>query len=234
MRTLFYVFVGLVAVACANNCTFKAKDRDCSWNVEIIDRSADSKSYVKTKYYVNGLFWAEIKKDYGGEVFSRTVNRPDIVWVSSGGNYSMSLFTATGGKCEQSLGLEFNKYHHDITELLEEMTFDDCEEDVKFDGKECTQYIKYLNSGGKKYYYATSKEIIGVNYSYNDHHIFYDWGTYAPMSKFSFDEDDVYKCPDSEVYKSGDDDYAYCAAGAVKAVFALVLAAVATALLSLN
>jgi len=168
-------------------------------------------------------------------VLFRKINRPDVKYRDQTGAVisDSSLFTATSGTCYYEQGQSFNDTFGGIDYLQEgKQTYDDCIKDVKFNGKDVDQYIRHAD-GYDINYFTRHGEIIGLNFTNSHHVILLDWGTLASMSKFAFDQKEVYKCPDSEVFKDGDQDFAFCAAGTVKAALALVLGAVATALLAL-
>jgi len=52
-----------------------------------------------------------------------------------------------------------------------------------------------------------------------------DFGVGASMSRFSFNSGTEKGCSKNDIYKSGDDNFVFCAASSVKAALAVVLAA---------
>jgi len=52
MKAVIFAFIAVFAVTLAGDCSFKPHGKDCSWNVEIIDRDPDAMVYKKTKIYV--------------------------------------------------------------------------------------------------------------------------------------------------------------------------------------
>jgi len=184
--------------------------------------------------YVNGRFGASIVEDYGGNVLSYTVVRPDIAYNSK---INTTVFTSAGGICSRAPGGMFDAGDM-IANLLPitglkwgEIELADCKE-KKFNDRKCTRgYVKILGVKTDFPLYFKDGDLYGFEDGKTEYE--FEWGSSAPMSKFSFSKSEVYKCPDEKVYDSGDDDYVFCAAYTVKAALAVVLAAIATALLSL-
>jgi len=235
MKAAMLAVLVLAAVASADkNCIFKPKKMDCAWNLEWTEYSKDQNFWLRTTYYVDGLFWSAVTEDYGGNVLYRAANRPDIPFLK--GNNTASLFTLNGGVCSQTLGHSFSSEIPFYDYLFREYEFPKCEND-EFNGEDCKRYDVDLLVA-KFSVYATEDHVIGVKAGKGalfdfDTTIELDWGSWVPMSRFAFSDLGTFRCPNDKIFKSGDDDYTKCAASGNKAVLVVVLAAVATALLSL-
>jgi len=258
MKFLF-VLVALVAFAAADDVKYNAPERKCAWNVDVvyIDEYAGVNgigaysSWVKTTHYFNGLFYAARVKDYGGNVISRGVYRPDL----------NARFLFSGGTCAKMIvpeGLKIDNFYklldyveatsHEDDPILHMVTgnhtFRKCD-DGEWDGKKAKKYYNIDTDGLSAVLYVSQKndealayevkekvEVLGVSFSHTRTYTF-DFGTKAYMSDFSFSKGEAWKCPDDKIYDSGDSAYAFCAAFTTKAALSLVLAAIAVALLSI-
>jgi len=235
--------IALAAIALAErNCTWVPKELPCSWNLEVT-RKGELGLWERTTMYANGAYFYAESEDYGDNILGRMLVRPDLkYYLDITADKSGSLYLYDGGEVSISrLGEnELKLLSWKPTTLMADVSyvatpFTHCE-DTKWKGHKVTKYWydAWDNILVQKAFYADEDgEPVGFEYlstGYGWITTKYDWGTYCPMSKFSFSRTQVYKCIDDRVYKNGDSDYVMCAAYSVKAALALVLAAVAAAL----
>jgi len=242
----FFAFVALVALVAAD-CSFTPAQHGCGWGVGILGKDEEfngtgykKSTWLKTYIYTNGRFWSYKTVDFGGNVLDFVINRPDI---SFSDHISSSTFTTTDGSCVQTAGSESLPFDNEVFKYIVSNIsipfLNGCEENVKYGLTSCTKYkaltfdmyakegkIIAMEGEGVR---AFSSAFIGINVNKLE----FDWYDSAPMSYFSFGRLHAWQCPDDRIYKSGNDEYAFCAAYTTKAALAVVLAAIATALLSL-
>jgi len=237
----FLALIAIVALAAADcDKVFKPAKRDCGWTVSILEKNDTSSYWKKTYYSVNGKFWAKKVIDFGDNILQYDINRPDIPYSD---NIKASIFTSTDGQCKQlpggSVDLTIVDYLVDT-----EIPFGSCTEGANFDGKKCNKYTTSITlpviGTLDINVYAKDGEVIGMDgsairswYLGKIDKLIIDWSSAAPMTRFAYNRLHAYKCPDDRIYKSGDDDYAFCAAYTTKAALAVVVSAIATALLAL-
>jgi len=213
----FVAFAAVVAIAAADTgCILTPPLRDCAWNVEL---KSDTE---RIKYYVNGRFLAKESYDNNGKMTEHTTFRPDINYTS---------FKFTGGKCT-TFSTEWDEKAA-ITALSSPTGFISCDDNAQYDGKKCKKFDNTVLGAGYIVYATMDEEPIAITISIplvGSKTYDVDFGSSAGMSKFAFDEKDEAGCDIKDVYKKGDDDFVFCAASTVNAVFAVVLAALALAL----
>jgi len=226
------VFALLVAVSFADKCTLKIPKRPCAWNVEVIRELPDLYTYQKTVYYFNGQYKAVRAYDYGGNLYSNYIFRPDI--GSKG-----TVFSSQGGVCSTvpvwPADADWFQYFEGDHEAA------DCKSDVEFNDKKCTRYLFGTSAlgldTGLYVYVKGDDKIIGLQsvvagvYK-NDTAYKLDFSNSAAMSNFKFSKGDVFACPDNKIFDSANDEAVKCAAYTTKAALAVVLAAVLAALLA--
>jgi len=196
------------------DCSFTPNKRKCAWNVEITCPNYP----IVYKYWVNGRFRAMEIKDNQGYVTSHAVFRPDI-------NNGTFVFHMDGSDtCKKGDENAGNRWA--IVEALSfPSVFPYCEK-TQYNGK---NVMKYKN-GYVTLYVDDDKEPVACSFGesaiYN-----MDFGSKAWMSDFSLRSNE--KGCDDGAYKSGNDDFVFCAAGTVKAALSIVLATIAAVLVAL-
>jgi len=212
----------------------KLNGRECNWNL-VVTVKDNATFYMETHIYVNGRFWYVYTEDYGGNVLSRKINRADIAYERLSDS---TVFSIDGGYCRRSVGgsifsgLGLPSALIDIISSNKSITYANCQEDVEWEGMK--GLTKYWNTGLTEVY-AKKGELRGFYHVLSSMTGYYtfDWGSYAPMSKFSFSKRWTPSCPDDKIFSNPSDDYVLCAASSSKAALILVLAALCTALLAL-
>jgi len=222
MRTLA-LFAVIAAVAVLSSAVkYTPPKRKCAWNVELTFKNDNGVQKVY-KYWVNGRFLAKEEKNSQGDVIDHAIIRPDLDGQS---------FRYNSGQCKVLSTVEAGLYWADdlVALSLFEKEWDFAQsKPVTYNGKEgCTEYY----TGNTHLFVDKDGEPIALDVAgFGKADI--DFGGKAWMSDFSLSSSKEGGCNVEEAYKSGNDEFAFCAASSVKAVLALVLAAIATALLAL-
>jgi len=222
MRTLIVV-AAIIALVSAS-ATYTPPKRSCHWNVELSNKDSG-----KVKYYINGLFFAKWNYDANGNLLEHVVLRPDIT--------NTSTFSFKDGVCKK--GVSLITVDRALVEFFAQESTWTRSENTKYNGKDVTKYsgvpsIFSLLGDVVIYEDNRSHEIVAITVKLLTSATTYDVkiGGKAWMSDFAFSSKES-GCDAENLYKAGDDHYAFCGASSVKAALALVLATIAMALLSL-
>lgn len=243
------VFVAIVALVAADcDPTYKPPKRGCGWGFSVLKKNDTSAYFLKDYYFVNGKFWSIKEIDYGGNVLSYNVFRPDIPYSDSD---KSSYWTSDKGQCKKNPSVVSVTDNAILKYILADadIEFTSCSDsDVEFNGKKCKNCKKYsrvklplgVGSLDINAYVDKNNKVIGVDgfglqlaEEFKTDKYIIDWYSSAPMTKFAYNRLHAYKCPDQRIYDSGDDDYTLCAGTTTKAALAVVVSALATALLVL-
>jgi len=224
MRTASVLVAVAAVVALASAVTYTPPKRGCPWNVEMAFKDDNGQLLRKWVYYVNGRFIAKYDYNADGSVAEHDVFRPDL---------NNNTYTYKSGECKKNIYLmDFDKGLMKSLGLPSEWS--DCDTNAKYNGKDVIKYSNTLfGSGVTLFVDKKSNDPIGITVKIVGFGGTADlkFGGSAGMGAFAFSNKES-GCEDG-LYKAGNDDYAFCAAYSVKAALALVLAAIATALLSL-
>jgi len=214
----FALLAAIVVIASAT-VTYTPPQRKCGWNLELTHKINNGVVDI-TKYWNYGLFYAKEIRDGAGKVKQHAVLRPDLdnkTFVYDYSNSKCTTYDKVGSVAFWVDDIVSLKYFEYPTVFASSST-------DKYDGKECTKYIYPL--GGVSFFVDKDGEPVAL--VTGNEALEFDYGGRASMSAFSLGSDEK-GCEDAS-YKSGNDDYAFCAASTVKAALALVLAAVAALL----
>jgi len=220
MRT-FVLIAAFVALASAA-ATYTPPKRGCHWSVELFQDGSN-----KVVYDYNGLFYAKTTYSSSGDKIDHLVYRPDI---NNGTSYRFQ-----SGKCSKvdaiPAAAEWLIDRGILASLGTEQSWYGSE-DAKFRNQDCTKFYDitrttyiYVNKGN-------SNIIGGKLLGFSATEFKCNFGSGGAMSAFALSKANEQGCAD-DAYKAGNDKFAFCAAYSTKAALALVLAAIATALLSL-
>jgi len=216
----FVVFAALAALAFAGTVTYEPPKRDCGWNVEITRRKMDDNSVIDyVKYWNFGRFLAKEVKNSDKKVTEHAVLRPDL-------ENKTFVFS---GECKEQTSTTYWIGDVVLLQLLQApKTFDNSEE-TTYNGKKCTKYYSSVLGVETSVLYVKDKEPIAYNIAGVGRGDI-DYGGRAWMIDFALSKTSEGGCADG-AYKEGDRSFSFCAASSVKAVLAVVLAAIAVALL---
>jgi len=204
----------------------------CAWKMTREIQTINS--YEKEVTYARGSYFKQETYDYDGNLISATVYRPDYATFGS-----CAAFYFDGLSCSVST-TSFTAANYYSVLRLGSKNFQYVEEG-EFNGKKCRIYYDNYNGVPDKNYSAVYVDsdgyVIGRTSRLDDPEMntnyTYSYGTYVPMSEFTFSRSKVYACSDERIFSTPSSYYSQCSASTTGAVFAVVVAAIASALVSL-
>jgi len=215
----------------------------CSWTVTE-ECVMNGNTYLKSKYYAFGRYFAQENYNKHGDVIMKRVERPDYTYQTPSDAYQQT-FTYAHGQCMED-GDEATLHNYGQVENLPGYFYSYYPnylfiKETKYNGKKCRVYYG-LNSAGdpdesyKAYYVDSDGYIIGVVDRADEHDTKvcnYTYGTYVTMSDFTFSKRKMYGCADERIYNTPEAFYAQCSASTSGAALAVVISALVAVLVCL-
>jgi len=246
MKALFLVAAIAIAALAQEDPVYQwtPPSYPCVWNLEV--EKSTLLTWTKTKYYFNGLFMRASGYNYAGVLISDSVFRPDITYFNNNTNKTYVTYfsySATNGCRHNEDTYEIGAFENntvkylftgDLAALLEPENFTN-KSSVKFRGVQCDVYYDLDVDSYALYVDQESKRLIAI---IKDSDIpdartqyLFKYGDLALLEDFKFKKDYVYNCTKNDILEAP--EKGTCAASAVQATIAVIVASLIAALISL-
>jgi len=200
----------------ANAYVYTMPSAPCTWNCKVEQKAMFQ--YARYDIYVHGRFYKSESIDYRGNIYYSSIDRPDY------GTGVSFTYDADKGSCVVQTDTMSKHTYADVIwagGCMNSYTKDfNYVEDATFNHVSCRAY--YDDNINKSAFYVRKSDGLPVACVTNDDapdvrmETTFDFGTFAPMSSFSFSKSGVYKCSDYRIFQDPSDEFAKCAASSVK------------------